>query len=159
MKTFCAALVLVAGCGGEPGAKTNTIAPAEPRPAPTDTSRFTSRAVITTAGSPRPASAAPPGTTFVTIGSNGIDVPRLLPRAHTAFHIENQTGVAHEIVVRGGTGSSAARLTAKGRAVVQLLLGVGAYEIACTVPGHSERARFETYVAGAPIDPHPASSR
>jgi hypothetical protein len=153
MKTFCAALLLVAGCSREPQAATNTIAPAESRPAPTDTSSLVSGPVISTAGSPPPASAAPPGTTFVTVRSGRIDVQRLLPRAHTAFHIANQTDVAHQIVVRGGSGSSAGSLPAKGRAVVQLLLGTGVYEIACMVPGHRERAQFETYRPGVPLEP------
>lgn len=152
VKIFCVALVLAAGCSREPQATTNTIAPAEPRPAPTVTATLDNRHALATAGSPPPASAAAPGTTFVTVRSGRIDVPRLLPRAHTVFHIQNQTAVAHEIVVRGGTGSARASLPPNGRTVLQLLLGTGAYDIACTAPGHQESARLETYAPGVPLD-------
>ena len=151
VKTFCAALVLALGCSREPQAKTNTIAPAEPRPAATVTSTIGNGAV-NTSGSPPPASAPAPGTTFVTVANGRIDIQRLLPRAHTVFHVRNQTALAHEIVVRGGTGSATATLPPNGRTVLQLLLGTGAYDITCTTPGHQERARFETYAPGVPLD-------
>lgn len=150
VKTFCAALLLVIGCSREPQA-TDTIAPAEGRPAPSATSTVGSRVSITTAGSPPPASAPAPGTAFVTVESGRIQAQRLLPRAHTVFHIQNRTDVAHEIVIRGGTGSATASLPANGRTVLQLLLGAGAYDIACTMPGHQERARFETFAPGVPL--------
>lgn len=155
VKTLCVALVLVVvvGCSREPEAATNTIAPADPRPAPTMTSTVGNRPVVTTAGSPRPASAAAPGTTFVTVGSGRIDVERLLPRTHTVFHIRNQTAVAHEIVVRGATGGATASLPPSGTAVLQLLLGAGAHDITCTTPGHQESARFETYAPGVALNP------
>ncbi len=152
VKTFCVALVLVLGCSREPQATTNTIAPAEPRPAPTVTSTVGSYPALATAGSPRPASAAAPGTTYVTVANGRIDVQRLLPRAHTVFHVRNQTGIAHEIVVRGGNGSVTATLPPNGRTVLQLLLGTGAYDITCTTPGHQEHARVETYAPGVPLD-------
>ena len=153
VKSFCAVLVLALalGCSREPQAATDTIAPAEPRPAPTATSAVGSRSAITTTGSPRPASAAAPGTTFVTVASGRIDVERLLPRGHSVFHVRNQTAVAHQLVVRGGTGSATASLPPNGMTVLQLVLGTGSYEIACTTPGHEERARFETYAPGVPI--------
>lgn len=157
MKTFYAVLVLVfvlaAGCSREPQAATDTIAPAEPRPAPPVTPAIGDRSAIDTAGSPRPASAAAPGTTFVTVAAGRIDVQRLLPRGHAVFHVRNATGVAHELVVRGGTGSADASLPPGGTTALQLLLGTGSYEIACTTPGHEERARFETYTPGASLQP------
>ena len=152
MKTYWIALVLAVACSGEPQATSNTIAPAEPRPAPTVTSTIDRRAALATAGSPPPALAVAPGTTLVTVGSGRIDVQSLLPRAHTAFHIRNQTAVAHEIVVRGGTGSATASLPPNGRAVLQLFLGTGTYDVTCTTPGHQESARFETYAPGVPLD-------
>lgn len=155
VKTFCGTLVLVLvlvlGCSREPRAATTTIAPAEGRPAPAVSSTVGSRPVITTAGSPPPASAAAPGTTFVTVARGRIDVQPLLPRAHTVFHIQNETAVAHELAVRGATGSAMASLPPNGRTVLQLLLGTGVYEVACTTPGHQERARFETYAPGVPL--------
>jgi hypothetical protein len=152
VKTLCVALVLAVGCSREPQATTNTIAPAEPRPAPTVTSTLDRSPALATAGSPPPASAVAPGTTFVTVRSGRIDVQRLLPRGLTVFHIRNQTTVAHEIVVRGGTGSVTASLPPNGSTVLQLLLGTGAYDIACTAPGHQESARLETYAPGVPLD-------
>lgn len=153
MKNFCAAVLFVIGCSGEPQATTNTIAPAEGRPAPPlATTAIDHRPALATAGSPRPASAAAPGTTYVTVGSGGIDVQRLLPRAHTVFHVDNKTATAHEIVVRGGTGSATASLPPNGKSTLQLLLGTGPYDIACTAPGHQESARFETYAAGVPLN-------
>lgn len=150
MRIFWAVLVLALGCSREPPA-TDTIAPAEGRPAPTATSTVGSRVVITTAGSPPPASAPAPGTAFVTVAGGRIEAQRLLPRAHTVFHIQNQTGVAHEIVVRGGTGSATGSLPPNGRTVLQLRLGTGAYDITCLTPGHQESARFETYAPGVPL--------
>ncbi|HYC89091.1 MAG TPA: hypothetical protein VEO54_07760 [Thermoanaerobaculia bacterium] len=152
MKIFCVALALAAGCSREPQATTNTIAPAEPRPSPTVVSTAASRPVLATSGSPRPASAAAPGTTFVAVGRGRIEIQPLLPRAHTVFHIKNQTAVAHQIEVRGEAGSATASLPANGRTVLQLLLGTGAYDIICTTPGHQERARFETYAPGVPLN-------
>lgn len=152
MKIFCVSLLLAVGCSREPQATTNTIASAEPRPAPTVTSTLGSHPVLATAGSPLPATVVAPGTTFVTVGSGRIDVQRLLPRAHTVFHVRNQTAVAHEIEVRGGTGSTTASLPPNGKTVLQLLLGAGAYDIRCTTPGHRESARFETYAPGVPLD-------
>ena len=153
MKTFSAALVFVLAlaCSREPQA-TDTIAPAEARPAPSTTSTIGSRVAITTSGSPPPASAPAPGTAFVTVASGRIEAQRLLPRAHTIFHIQNQTAVAHELVVRGDTGSATGSLPPNGRTVIQLLLGTGAYDITCTTPGHQEHARFETYAPGVPLD-------
>lgn len=159
VKTFCAALVLALGCSREPQTATNTIAPAEPRPASPMTSTIGSRPVITTAGSPPPASSRAPGTAFVTVAQGRIDVPPLLPRAHTVFHVHNQTGAAHEIVIRGGTGSATASLPPKGTTVLQLLLAAGAYEIECTIPGHQERARFETYAPGVSLTGPAAADR
>ena len=152
MKLFCVALVLAVGCSREPQTSTNTIAPADPRPAPTVTSTVGSRAAITTSGSPPPASAPAPGTTFVTVANGRIDVQRLLPRGHAVFHVRNQTDLAHELVVRGSTGSATAILPPNGRTVLQLLLGSGAYDVTCTTPGHQESARFETYAPGVPLD-------
>jgi hypothetical protein len=152
VKAFCAALALALGCSREPQVTTNTIAPADPRPAATVTAMAGSRPALATAGSPPPASAAAPGTTFMTIANGRIDVQRLLPRGNTVFHVRNQTDLAHEIAVRGGTGSVTATLPANGRMVLQLLLGTGAYDITCTTPGHRESARFETYAAGVPLD-------
>lgn len=152
VKTLWVALVLALGCSREPQTTTNTIAPAAPRPAATATSTINSRPPLATAGSPPPAAAAAPGTTFVTLRSGRIEVQSLLPRAHTVFHIQNQTEVAHAIAVRGGSGSAMALVPPSGGAVVQLLLGAGAYDITCTTPGHQEHARFETYVPGVPID-------
>lgn len=152
MKVFHAALVLALGCSGEPRSTTDTIAPADPRPAATATSTVGTRHALATAGSPPPAAAPAPGTTFVTVERGRIGVQPLLPRAHTVFHVRNETGIAHQIVVRGGTGSATAALPPNGRSVLQLLLGTGAYEIACTIPGHKERARFETFAPGVPLE-------
>lgn len=153
MKIFCGVLVLglALGCNDERQATTNTIAPAEPRPAPTMTSTMIRRPPLATAGSPPPASAAAPGTTFVTVANGRIDVQPLLPRSHTVFHVQNQTDLAHEIAVRGGSGSVTGTLPPNGRTALQLLLGTGAYDITCTTPGHRESARFETYPPGVPL--------
>jgi hypothetical protein len=152
MKTLAAALVLALACSGERQPATNTITPAESRPARTTTADMTHTA-LATAGSPPPASAPAPGTTFVTVTEGGIEVPRLLPRGHTVFHVQNQTGAAHEIAVRGATGSVTAPLPAKGRSVIQLLVDEKAYVITCTIPGHQEHTRFETYVPGTSLVP------
>ena len=152
MKTLAvAALVVVIACGRESQPATNTIAPAEPRPAPTVTSGINSRPRTATAGSPPPASASAPGTTFVTVAAGRIEVQRLLPRGHTVFHVRNDTALAHQLVVQGSAGSASAALPPNGNAVLQLLLGSGAYDIVCTTPGHRERTRIETYAPGAPI--------
>lgn len=150
MKTFWIAVALAAGCSREPAAGTATIAPAEGRPAPTQTGTMDLRAV-TTSGSPAPTSAVAAGTETITITARGFAVRPLLPRAHTAFRIDNETGVAHDLVVRGPTGSGRAAVPAHGAAVMQVLLRDAEYELVCTTPGHAERVRFRTYVAGRPL--------
>lgn len=152
VKTFCVTLILVAGCSGEPQATSNTIPTADPRPAPA-TSTGASRPALATAGSPPPAEVVAPGTAFVTVRSGQLDVQRLLPRAHTVFHVANETDVAHDLVMRGAVaGRAGASLPPNGKAVIALLLGAGAYDVICTTPGHQERARFETYEPGVPLD-------
>lgn len=143
-------LVIAAGCSREPVARTATIAPAEGRPAPTQTDTMDLRAV-TTSGSPVPASAVAPGTETVAITTGGFTVRPLLPRGHTAFSIDNETGVAHDVLLRGQTGSGAAAVPARGRTVLQLLLRDPEYELVCTTPGHAERAAFKTYMPGRPL--------
>jgi hypothetical protein len=95
----------------------------------------------------------------VTVGNGRIEVQPLLPRAHTVFHVQNRTAEAHQLEIRGGTGSTTASLPANGRTVLQLLVGTGAYDIRCTTPGHEEGARFETYAPGVPLDTTQAPGR
>lgn len=144
------ALLIASACSREPDrAATATIAPASPRPAVTVTSTADDQRIIATSGSPRPASAAAPGTQYVTLAEGGrIEMNPLVPRGHTAFQIDNDTTAAHQLLVRGSGGSAAAEVPARGTAVVQLLLTGGSYELVCTTPGHSERTGFATYAAG-----------
>ena len=147
------ALLIASACSREPDrAATATIAPAAPRPAVTVTSTADDQRIIATSGSPRPASAAAPGTQYVTLAEGGrIEMNPLVPRGHTAFQIDNDTTAAHQLLVRGSGGSggnAAAEVPARGTAVVQLLLTGGSYELVCTTPGHSERTGFATYAAG-----------
>lgn len=144
--------MLACGCAQEPPAATNTIAPAEPRPAPTSTAALAGRPVIATSGSPPPASAAAPGTALVSIEQGRVAMRELLPRGQIAFQIRNRTATAHEITLRGPSGTTAAPLPPNGSTVLQLLLGPGRHELLCTVSGHTERATFDTYVAGAPLN-------
>ena len=149
VKKLWIALALAAGCSREPVGETATIAPAEARPAPTATDTIDRRSV-TTSGSPVPASAVAPGTETITISDAGFSVRPLLPRAHTAFRIANNTDTPHHVTLRGATGSAAAAVPARGEAILQLLLSDAQYELVCTTPGHSERAQFKTYRAGVP---------
>jgi hypothetical protein len=144
-------LAALAGCAQESGTATNTIAPAEARPAPTPPSAAANRPAISTSGSPPPASALAPGTFRIGIERDGLEMRKLIPQGHAVFHIENRTGQAHAIVVRGAGGEASTDVPQTGRAVVQLVVGPGRYDVFCTVAGHSERAAFETYVAGAPL--------
>ena len=148
VKKLWIALALAAGCSRDV-AETATIAPAEPRPAPTATDTIDRRSV-TTSGSPVPASAVAPGTETITISDAGFSVRPLLPRAHTAFRIANNTDTPHALTLRGASGSAAAAVPARGEAVLQLLLTDAQYELVCTTPGHAERAQFKTYRAGVP---------
>lgn len=145
-------LLLLAACNDANTASTGTVAPAEPRPAPTVTATMADRPMITTSGSPAPARAVAPGTQFVTLRGGGISMGSLIPRGQTAFHIRNETGAPHELVLRTARGT-AARVTvpATGGAVLQAMLGERRYELICSTPGHAERAEFTTYVAGTPL--------
>jgi hypothetical protein len=148
---LAAALLLTVACSRESQVATNTIAPAESRPAEPITSTIGTQPVITTAGSPPPPTQIAPGMERIAITTKGIAVRPLLPRGHTAFRITNETAVAHALVLRGGGQNVNAALPANGTIFLQSLIGEGAYEIVCTAPAHSERARFETYRAGVPI--------
>jgi hypothetical protein len=130
---------------------TSTIAPADPRPAPSALSTVGAEPVITTMGSPPPAAAEAPGTEIVTIRQGVIEVRPLLPRAHTVFRMVNETGEPHEIVLRGPSGEVTTPIPAGETRILQLRLVDPAYEITCTAPGHRERGRFETYRPGAPV--------
>ena len=148
-------LLLVLGCGRESRESgTATIAPADPRPAPTLTGTMDARPMITTSGSPAPAGAVAPGTQFVTLRSSGISMRSLIPRAHTAFHIRNETASSHDLVLRTTTSSVPVTIPAAEGAVVQTMLNDAVYELVCVSPGHSERAQFTTYVAGTPLNQH-----
>lgn len=152
-------LLFVLGCGGEQDDHaTATIAPADPRPAPTVTGTMDDRPMITTSGSPVPASAVAPGTQLVTLSASGISMRSLIPRAHTAFHIRNETASRHDLVLRSTTSSAAITVPAAKDVVLQAMLSDPAYELACVTPGHSERARFTTYVAGRPLNQPPGGA-
>lgn len=142
----CILLLLFAGCRAERTA-TATIAPAEPRPAPTMTATMPDGPMITTSGSPVPANALAPGTQLVTVRRTGITMRELIPRGHTVFHITNETSEPHDLVLRGASDAAVpAALPAAGRSVLQARLTDRAYALVCATPGHAERAEFSTYV-------------
>lgn len=148
---LAALLLLTLACSREPQVATNTIAPAESRPAEPITSTVGTQPVITTAGSPPPPTQTAPGTERVAIRAGGLEVRPLLPRAHTAFRITNETATAHELVLRGGGQDVSIAVPPNGTVILQSLIGEGSYEFVCTTAGHAERARFDTYRAGVPI--------
>jgi hypothetical protein len=149
MNRACILLLLLAGCRAE-RAVTATIAPARPRPATTVTATIGERPIITTSGSPLPADALAPGTQQVVVRETEISMRELVPRAHTVFHLTNETAIAHDLVLRAASGSVVgATLPAGGRSVLQARLGEGQYTLECTTPGHGERAEFSTYVPGS----------
>ncbi len=143
------ALFLTLACSREAQVATNTIAPAEPRPAEAVVSTVGERPVISTAGSPPPPTQPAPGTERVTIGANGIEMRPLLPRAHTAFHITNTTPVAHELELRGAGVRTI--VPPNSTVILQARLGAESYELVCITAGHAEHARFRTYRAGVPL--------
>ena len=152
MKRALVVVVLSVGCGREPAQTTATIAPAEPRPAPTVTATILERPLLTTSGSPPPASAVTSGSETVTIDAAGLSVRPLLPRGHTAFRVRNQTAAAHDLVLTGGPDVAEATIPARGTVVLQMLLRAETYELACVIPGHTERAGFRTYVPGTRLE-------
>lgn len=146
--TAVVALLLALACRETPGASTNTIAPADPQPASPVTTTFGSRPVIETAGSPTPSPLIASGTEIVTIEDGAIEMRPLLPRAHTAFRVNNETDVRHRL--RFGNVAEI-EVAPRGSAIVQMVLDRDAYALVCTVPGHQERVRFKTYAPGHPI--------
>lgn len=150
----CAIALLFLGfaaCGGE-RAVTTTVAPAEPRPAPTQTASLDDRPIVTTSGSPAPANAPAPGTEFVTLSAAGISMRELIPRGHTAFHITNRESQGHDLVLRSASGAAVhARIAPGGSGVLQARLTEPAYTLLCTSPGHAERAEFTTYAPGTSL--------
>jgi hypothetical protein len=148
---FVAALVSWA-CRGRGDLATTTIAPADPRPAPTLTDRLGHSTAITTSGSPPPASSPlAPGTQLVTVRASGIEMRQLIPRGNTAFHIRNETPVRHVLVLEGEKGHGPLTLMPGGSAVLQAMLTESAYRLVCTTDGHRESVRFTTYRAGADL--------
>jgi hypothetical protein len=146
------AIVLMLACRQEPSSVTATIAPAEPRPSPPPADMTVGDVrVLSTQGSPAPPVAVAPGSEVVTIDAEGFVVRPLLPRAHTAFRVVNQTADGHDVVIRGASGSVRGHVPKGGRVILQLGLRDEAYELVCTSPGHGERARFTTYRAGVPF--------
>ena len=144
-------VLLAAACSAErDAASTATIAPAEARPSPTATTTAIS-GPITTSGSPPPLRPTAPGSEAVIIREGSIELRPLLPRAHTAFRVTDASGNSHHLVLRGASGSAETTIPANGAGVLQLNLVDPAYEIVCTSERHRERARFETYLPGAPL--------
>ena len=146
---FACAMVFAACRQNAPA--TSTIAPADPRPAPTALSTVGAEPVITTTGSPPPASAEAPGTEIVRIRKEVIEVRPSLPRAHTVFRMVNETEQSHDIVLRGPSGDVTTSIPPRETRILQLRLVDAAYELTCVAPGHRERGRFETYRPGAPV--------
>jgi hypothetical protein len=142
-------LLLLPACRRDPPA-TNTIAPADPRPAPTVVSTADLQPAVTTSGSPPPAVAVA-ASENVTIAPGRIEVRPLIPRGSTVFRMTNETGAAHSIVLRGASGEAPVAVAARSAAILQVALVDPDYELICTTPGHRERARFETYRPVAPI--------
>lgn len=157
MRRLWVIVVLFAACRAERGA-TTTIAPAEPRPAPTATARLDDRPMITTSGSPVPAGALAPGTQVVTVNRGGIAMRSLVPRGHTVFHITNETALQHDLVLRTASATAAsAAVPPRGRTVLQAPITERVYTLACVTAGHGETAEFATYAAGTPLNVPPAA--
>lgn len=147
-------LILLAACAREePAARTATIAPAEARPAPTTaTDALADERMITTAGSPAPAMRTAT-IELVRITDSRIEVRPLLPRMHTVFLIRNQSANPHALMVSAGEIATTMTqpLAAGAEVLMQIELRRGHHIVTCTIPGHSERAEFETYEPGSPI--------
>lgn len=114
--------------------------------------------MITTSGSPVPSGALAPGTQLVAVNRAGISMRSLVPRGHTVFHITNETGLTHDLVLRSASGAAAAAsLPSNGRTILQAAITDRSYSIACTMPGHAEAAEFTTYAGGTPLNAPPAA--
>lgn len=156
VRRLCAFVLLFAACRGE-GPATATVAPAEPRPAPTTTAALDDRPRVSTGGSPVPSGALAPGTQLVTLHRGGIEMRTMIPRGQTVFHILNETALHHDLVLRSASGIVAsAAVIPGGRTILQVSIADPAYVVACVTPGHAERADFATYTAGAPLKLPPA---
>lgn len=157
VKKLVVVLVLAMGCSRESAERTATIEPADPRPAPTPTETLGDGRQVTTSGSPIPASATAPGMELMTIRDTGITTRPLLPRGQTVFRIENDTGRPHQLELRTPGGDMHARtmVPVGAEAVLQARLDAPSYELVCVTPGHDERTRFDTYVAGTVLQLEP----
>lgn len=150
MKSFARSLsivVLLASCGDDEARVTDTIAPAESRPAPTTAlETLGNERLITTAGSPAPAMRTA-SIEQVRLTSGRIEVRPMLPRMHTVFRIRNESAQPHALRVSAGEiATTMTQPVAPGREVImQIELRRGRHLVTCTIPGHSERTEFATY--------------
>lgn len=145
-------LLVSAACSREQPSATATIPPAEPRPAPgTAVETMVDERMITTAGSPAPATRTA-ALEELRISPEGIAVRPRLPRMHTVFRVHNQTSQPHTLRVSAGEIATTMTepLTPGGQILMQLELRQGLHLVTCTIPGHEERAVFETYEPGRP---------
>lgn len=153
MKAFTLALTLLilAACAREEtGSRTATIAPAEPRPAPTTaTDALADERMITTAGSPAPAMRTAT-IEQVVISDGRIELRPLLPRMHTVFRVRNASTRPHALRVSAGEIATTMTrpLPPGGEILLQIELRRGHHIVTCTIPGHAERSTFETYEPG-----------
>ena len=150
-------LALAAGCGGdEPQAVSTTIAPrdpsqAPPLPGPSFRAEPVGRRVVPWVDP----SSTPKRDRDVMITGGAIEVTPLLPRQYVYLLVRNMTDETHEIRMTGGGDTASVTVEPHGTATLQGRLREGTYELTCTLPGHWEHGRFETYEQVQAARPYP----
>ena len=138
---FC--LALVAGCRDEPQ-EVSDILPRDPShaPPPRGPRVYAEDPLAKPMPPPEP---EPRGQFDIMITGGMIEVSPLFPRQTIYFHVRNMTDEVHTIQMSGGGNSATVTVQPKESETLQTRLREGTYELLCTLPGHWERGRFETY--------------
>lgn len=143
-------LLLFVGC--QRAEETPPLRPADVDPSPPSpfTQTIGEKPIITTTGSPRPYQNERLKFESVVIRNARINVRSALPVMSTAFRVRNEDSQAHEIAIRVVGGEPLvppALVSPDSSMITEVMLSRGLeYEIVCVLPGHSEAARFKTYV-------------
>lgn len=144
--------LLGAACHREPDAAIIHVATTDTTPPPPGVltgTRYarTSRRVNPAgweAGSPPPLP-EPRRENDVLITGNVIEVRPMLPRKRISLRVRNMTEETHELSMRGGGDEVTLTIGPSAILPIDTQLGEGTYELVCTLPGHFERGRFETF--------------
>lgn len=148
MRSSILLVAFLIACGGE-RATTNTIEPADPRPAPSaEVATIGQTPFEATAGSPITDEATEPDLVQIGLHDGRIEAPSALPRGETPLHVVNRGTMPHALVVEGaGVRESVAPLAPGQTFILQVLLDQPSVTLSCPLEGHNERATIRMHTS------------